>query len=1048
TLKYPKSLPKTNPTGRQVMLTTPWKAVAVSDWSSLYEPNRLFVLAPEELSIDDVQKWDDFGVNLNAKRPRDEEWRVERDPRGRGAQVGPANYPTAILWDGEHDADPLTFYLGLNLETGQRQTLTLNDASPHVACSGGTSSGKLIDLSTVLPAPSGWRQVGEIKVGDAIFDEAGQPVKVTAMSPVVTNPDAYRVTFHDGTTVDADGGHLWTTWDRSARRARSRQVCTVRARYPWLSDAQRALLSAELETTVHGEDVSVQQVIRLLGAESIWDRPFYETARTIGVCRSRQQNTTFVYADQVVEQRQTCTVIDRADGLALAEYMAGSASQRVKAASLVVRMMAAAEGGSVLTAPQLASATGMDRASVIGVLGRANVESLRKEQVTVALVVPAKTVTRVGMKVDHFYPKKAYLEALIERGLQPKNDQRHLMSMPKVRTTREIADTLRYCSAGAEEDAHSWANHSIPRAGAAQYPARVLPLDPYVMGAWLGDGTSNGGGFTSIDPEIWEQIEAAGFDVHHGSVPKAHYIRGLTKPLRAAGVLSNKHIPENYLLGSVEQRLALLQGLMDTDGSVNRTSGTCEFYQSDEALARQVRSLVASLGMIAHLRSKPGGYRTPGGTWVPCKQAWTVSFAPTMPVFRLARKMALIDPEAVRAKSEHRYIVAVDPIEPVPMRCLMVDSDTHQFLVTDQYVPTHNTSAAEIIAAQVLIKAMPWDPDLYGMVVIVDPKGPFARRWAGRPGVVVANGQMDSAEPDEDGNPITGPTVMANCMAWLEAEHIRRANVMARYADVATWVHLPDEVKRAERFCPILVVLDEYIDHTDIEKAHGDERVERENEARIATARMASWHARKYRNVGMHTFLIAQRVNMSIIGNTLMSNLPVRIITGQMDRSQTETMFGTSEVPSLPATRTVVESGERRVKTIPGRARIMNALGQAIHKVQVMWFGGATNSDTLDKWLPRGEVPVNGDFDPPTGKPRTRADFDADGNLITADSPAPPGLVSITADEPGEGDSDGDGVPDGLDLGTPDEVADPTEQEVTFGPDARPGLDPSAVFPA
>lgn len=312
------------------------------------------------------------------------------------------------------------------------------------------------------------------------------------------------------------------------------------------------------------------------------------------------------------------------------------------------------------------------------------------------------------------------------------------------------------------------------------------------------------------------------------------------------------------------------------------------------------------------------------------------------------------------------------------------------------------TSFTEILAAQVLVKPMPWDPSLYGMVVIVDPKGPFARRWRGRPGVVVADGQQDAAEPDDDGNPITGPQVMAAAMQWLEDEHQRRAAILAKYPDVATWIHLPPEVLKEERFFPILVILDEYIDHTDMEKANGDERIERENNARAIVTRTASWQARKYRNVGMHTMLIAQRVNMAVIGNVLMTNLPIRAVTGQMDDTQLRTMFGDrDDIPSLPSTRVSIENGERRVKTIPGRARVMNAGGQAINKVQIAWFGGKTNSETLDKWLPRGEVPPNGDFTVPTGLPRSAASFDAEGNLIGQPSALAPEVDAPTvAEEP------------------------------------------------
>src|SRR5699024_3182028 len=117
-------------------------------------------------------------------------------------------------------------------------------------------------------------------------------------------------------------------------------------------------------------------------------------------------------------------------------------------------------------------------------------------------------------------------------------------------------------------------------------------------------------------------------------------------------------------------------------------------------------------------------------------------------------------------------------------------------------------------------------------------------------------------------------------------------------------------------------------------------------------------------------------------------NMPVRLVTGQIDDSQLQTMFAlpARDVPKLPSTRHDPKTGQ--TKTIPGRARILNALGQSIYKIQIMYFGGEFNSDTLDKWLPRGRRPPNGAFSLPTGtRPRTKDDFDDNGNVIEAASP-------------------------------------------------------------
>lgn len=328
------------------------------------------------------------------------------------------------------------------------------------------------------------------------------------------------------------------------------------------------------------------------------------------------------------------------------------------------------------------------------------------------------------------------------------------------------------------------------------------------------------------------------------------------------------------------------------------------------------------------------------------------------------------------------------------------------------------TSGAEIIAAQALVKPMPWDPTLHGQVHVVDPKGPFAQRWTGRPGVIVSNGQKDSAvEPhiyDEDTGDIvcekTGVMVMADHLQHIEEEHKRRADVLSSYPDAGTWVALPDEVKRDEKFFPIFVILDEFLDHTAGQKGKAT-RIEMENEAREFIVSMTDWQLRKARNVGIHILLIAQRANMKLIGDTMMTNMPVRLVTGQIDKPQLTSMFAipATDVPRLPSTYHDPETG--RTKTIAGRARILNALGQAISKIQIMWFDGDTNSMTLDKWLPRGEKPINGDFALPTGtRPRTKDDFDDEGNYVgeidEAAKKAPVDADGTTIGEPVATDED------------------------------------------
>lgn len=277
---------------------------------------------------------------------------------------------------------------------------------------------------------------------------------------------------------------------------------------------------------------------------------------------------------------------------------------------------------------------------------------------------------------------------------------------------------------------------------------------------------------------------------------------------------------------------------------------------------------------------------------------------------------------------------------------------------------TGKSSTAEVIAAQALVKPMPWDPTLFGTVMFVDPQGGLASRWAGRPGAIAAHGQMDAAEADESEHPVTGPFVMASALAWIESERRRRSRVLDKHG-VASWMELPDEVKREERLAPVFVILDEYIDQANIDLADDAETAAWEGARRLALEAV-----RKGRTVGMHVVLVSTEVEAPALTPFSMATDMVRIMTGAVGKPRLHSAFGDQSVPELPVTRQVIEGKTQKTQRLPGRARIMEGTGQEISLIQVLRFGGNRNSETLDKWLPRGEAPGNGDFSLPSGKPR------------------------------------------------------------------------------
>ena len=104
---------------------------------------------------------------------------------------------------------PMVVGLGKDVEG---HTVLANLAKmPHVLVAGATGSGKALALDTPIPTPRGWTTMGEVQVGDEVFDEHGRPCAVTAATPIMYGRPCYEVEFSDGTVIVADAEHLWRT---------------------------------------------------------------------------------------------------------------------------------------------------------------------------------------------------------------------------------------------------------------------------------------------------------------------------------------------------------------------------------------------------------------------------------------------------------------------------------------------------------------------------------------------------------------------------------------------------------------------------------------------------------------------------------------------------------------------------------------------------------------------------------------------------------------------------------------------------------------------
>lgn len=261
------------------------------------------------------------------------------------------------------------------------------------------------------------------------------------------------------------------------------------------------------------------------------------------------------------------------------------------------------------------------------------------------------------------------------------NDYRPAM---KTLTTKEMFDSSKH--------KNRYANHKIPTVN-AQGGNRVLPVDPYVLGLWLGDGTSSASYITIGDQdheETKQLLSDRGIAIQPLADPINYKLVPTIRPeLNQLGVLNNKHIPDIYLTASYQQRLDLLRGLMDSDGHICATHHFwCEITQKNQRLSEDITTLISTLGVAVkqyQLTAKLGDYQCP---------VTRIHFKPPFNPFLLPRKATIYDqqpPQTQQWRQMFNDVVAIEKCEPTYMRCLTVDSEDRLYAVGRTMILTHNT---------------------------------------------------------------------------------------------------------------------------------------------------------------------------------------------------------------------------------------------------------------------------------------------------------------------------------------------------------------------
>lgn len=275
-------------------------------------------------------------------------------------------------------------------------------------------------------------------------------------------------------------------------------------------------------------------------------------------------------------------------------------------------------------------------------------------------------------------------------------------------TTKEIHDTL-YRKPGVDNGEH---NHKILVSEPLELPEIDLPIHPYVFGYWLGDGTSKKPEITVGNEDIEETYAnflELGIKLRRHKetitykmddpIPRKGVKRGVYRGkinifLHEWNLIGNKHIPNIFLRASKEQRFALLQGLMDSDGYICKR-GQCVFTSTNFDIACGVHELLNTLGFKPTIREDRAKIGTKD-----CGPVWDIQFCAydTHKIFRLSRKQNRLPKHKKTCLSKSRTIISCKRVKSVPVRCIEVENADGMYLAGINFVRTHNSSLLSAIA--------------------------------------------------------------------------------------------------------------------------------------------------------------------------------------------------------------------------------------------------------------------------------------------------------------------------------------------------------------
>lgn len=345
--------------------------------------------------------------------------------------------------------------------------------------------------------------------------------------------------------------------------------------------------------------------------------------------------------------------------------------------------------------------------------------------------------------------------------------------------------SLRGLRAAGIKDLHGRRRFYVPLVEPVEFDARPLPLDPYVLGVILGDGSIvyHGVSFTKDDECVAREVAARlpssvlmtrrkakegtkcwGISNPNGPGNGPEHENDVTTALRRLGLMGrkspDKFVPDDYLFNSVANRVDLFHGLMDTDGYVE---GGCHlaFCSTSRNMAESVKFLVQSFGGTARISTKKPRY-TYKGEVKEGKTAYVVSISPPswLSPFKSSLKSSAWRPAGKYGPM--RLIEDVEPAGAEDVVCISVDAPDRLY-VTDDFIVTHNTIQA-LVATPPEGRLLVIAPAIMkGAIIDGAPRGGWAqaaRTWRPEFAVTILSGRASFRWPREGEVVITNYDIM------------------------------------------------------------------------------------------------------------------------------------------------------------------------------------------------------------------------------------------------------------------------------------------------